>query len=105
MENGARFSDVPVAYEGLSEIVWRVQQGIPPLTEAEFVELGTWFAANEDRLAGLADSASLLDIGRGRKTCYCYSVAALRRGPRAEDVGESAEDIRQLRSRYADHPS
>jgi hypothetical protein len=97
---GEQFPDVPVAFEWLTEIVWRVRREIPPMTEAEFTELAGWFAANEERLAGLADPSSLFDVGRGRKTCCWYIRNALRAGPRAEGAGESAEDIRQLRTRY-----
>jgi hypothetical protein len=95
-----RFPDELAEYYWISEISWRVFRGIPPVTEAEFAELGAWFAANEERLEGLADSSSLLNVGRGRKTCCWYIRFALRQGPRAEGAGESAEDIRQLRARY-----
>ena len=54
----------------------------------------------EERLAKLADSSSLFDVGRGRKTCCWYVREALQDGPRVEGAGESAEDIRQLRARY-----
>jgi hypothetical protein len=100
-----RFPDVLVGHDWLMEMLWRVQRGIPPVTEAEFAELGAWFEANEERLATLADSSGLFDVGHGRRTC-CSSIRyALRQGPRAEGAGELAEDIRQLRARYGDRGS
>jgi hypothetical protein len=67
--------------------------------------LGAWFEVYEERLATLADSSGLFDVGHGRRTC-CSSIRyALRQGPRAEGAGELAEDIRQLRARYGDRGS
>lgn len=63
-----RFPDVLPEFTSLSEIVGRTSRGVPPVTEAEFAELGAWFRENEKRLAELADSSSLLHVGRGRKT-------------------------------------
>jgi hypothetical protein len=102
---GDQFPDVPVASNWLMEIQWRVCRGIPPVTEAEFEELGAWFEANEERLATLADSSGLFDVGGGRRTCCWHIRSALRAGPRVEGAGESAEDIRQLRARYGDRGS
>jgi hypothetical protein len=95
---GDRFPDVPVAYNWLMEIQWRVCRGIPPVTEAEFAALGAWFEVYEERLATLADSSGLFDVGCGRRTCCWYIRSALRVGPRVEGAGEVAEDIRRLRS-------
>ena len=102
---GDQFPDVPVAYEWLSEMRWRLLRGIPPVGEAEFAELSAWFEANEERLDRLADSTGLFDVGCDRRTCCWHVRAALRAGPRAEGAGEAAEDIRQLQARYGNPQS
>jgi len=38
--------------EWLSEMLGRVRAGVPPVTEAGFVELEAWFRANEPRPHG-----------------------------------------------------
>lgn len=97
---GDRYPDVAAAAGWLREIAWRVECGIPRVTETEFAELAAWFEANEQRLASLADASTLRDVGCGRRTC-CWSIRhALRAGPRADGAGEVAEVIRQLRARY-----
>jgi hypothetical protein len=97
---GVRFPDVPVAYEWLMEILWRVQRGILPVTKSEFAEWGAWFEANAERLERLADSSGLFDVGAvaGRAAGMSGLRCGTDRGPRG--AGEVAEDIRQLRAQY-----
>jgi hypothetical protein len=76
----------------------RIQECIPPVSEAEFTELAAWFAANEEWLSKQLDSNRFLDLGNGRKVSCCNLRYALRQGYRDSGAGTVAEDLRQLRS-------
>jgi hypothetical protein len=103
-----RFPDVRAGLDGLSEMLGRLVEGVPPVSEVEFAELAMWFADNDEGLATLSRPSELLDVGGGRQT-WCANVRYnLAKGPRADGAGRVAQDVRQLRGavrgRLADHP-
>ncbi len=95
-----RFPDVCSGLGWLWEILGRVNNGVPPVSEAELAALAAWFGANDDRLYELSLPSELLDVGGGRRRCCGDIRYYLAMGPRAEGSGQLAEDIRQLRARY-----
>jgi hypothetical protein len=97
-----RFPDVDAGWWWLSEMHDRVISGRPAVTEAEFVELADWFAANEKRFYQLSLPSQLLDLGGGRKSSLANLRWRLAGGPRAKDGGEVAEDMRRLRTLYGE---
>src|SRR5262249_8813667 len=99
-----RFPEVRDGLEWLTEMLRRVRDGIPPVTEAEFAELEAWFRANEPRLYEVQQGlpSEMLNLDGGRRTCCWYVRYDLKDGARAEGSGQAAEDIRQLRARYPD---
>lgn len=100
--HAGRFPALCEALGWLWEMLDRVEKGTPPVTEAEYAELAAWFAAHDAGLAAVAGPAELLEVGGGRRT-WCSNVRySVREGPRAEGVGQLAEDIRQLRARYGE---
>ncbi len=95
-----RFPDIDEGFMWLAEMSDRVDEGIPPVSEAEFRELTVWFAANDARLQQLLPNAAL-DVGNGRRL-WCSNIRYyLAKGPRADGAGQLAEDIRQLKHRYS----
>jgi hypothetical protein len=95
-----RFPDLDEGFNWLGEMLERVCEGIPPITEAEFRELAEWFAANDARLYQLALPSQLLDLGGGRRTSCTNIRYGLAKGPRADGAGEVAEGVRELHRRY-----
>ena len=45
-----RFPDVLTALDWLTEMLGRLVEGVPPVSEAEFTEPAAWFAAHDDVL-------------------------------------------------------
>jgi hypothetical protein len=103
--NPVRFPDVHAGWDWLAEMLRRVQEGIPPVSAAEFEELARWFQANEKRLYQLSLPSHLLELGGGRSTSVTALRYGLRQGVRASGAGELAEDLRQLRARYGEDNS
>ena len=99
--NPVRFPDVHAGWDWLAEMLRREQEGIPPVSTAEFEELARWFQANEDRLYHASLPSHLLDLGAGRTTSLTNLRFGLRRGVKEYGAGELAEDLRRLRTRYA----
>jgi hypothetical protein len=97
-----RFPDVNAGWWWLSEMYDRVISGRPPVTEAEFGELGDWFAANDNRLYELSLPSQILDLGGGRKTSSANLRWGLTGGSRAKGAGKVAEDLRRLRTVYGE---
>lgn len=97
--NQVRFPDVHAGWDWLSEMLRRVQEGIPPVSTAEFDELAQWFQANAERLYHLSLPSHLLDLDAGRTTSLANLRYGLRQGVRVFGAGELAEDIRRLRAR------
>jgi hypothetical protein len=95
-----RFPAVHAAWEWLAEMLHRITEGTPPVTEAEFHELAEWFRANDARLYTLSAPSHLLDLGGGRTTDATNVRYQLSKGPRVLRAGEVAEDVRRLRARY-----
>jgi hypothetical protein len=96
----ANFPEVAEARFWLFGMVLRRIHGEPPVGEAEFAELATWFNANADRLLDLSRPSYLLDLGNGRKDTVTNLRYRLERGPRSPSAGEVAEDLRRLRERH-----
>jgi hypothetical protein len=96
-----RFPDLDAGFAWLAEILHRVCDGVPPVTEDEFRELAAWFAVNDDRLCQIAMPSHLLNLGDGRLTSCASLRYNLARGPRVDGAGRLAQDIRQLRQRYS----
>ena len=99
--NTVRFPEVHAGWDWLAEMLRREQEGIPPVSTAEFEELATWFQNNEDRLYHSSLPSHLLDLGAGQMTPLTNLRFGLRRRVQAYGAGESAEDLRRLRTRYA----
>lgn len=94
-----RFPDLCEGLTWLGEILNRVCDSIPPVTEGEFQELAKWFQANDSRLCQLFP-IQLVDLNSGRCTSFISIRYFLARGPRVDGAGRLAEEIRQLRRRY-----
>jgi len=94
-----RFPDLDAGFMWLAEILHRVCDGVPPVTEDEFRELAEWFAANDARLCQLFP-IQLVDLVPGRCTSLVSIRYYLARGPRVDGAGRLAEEIRQLRQRH-----
>ncbi|MCI0702333.1 MAG: hypothetical protein L0241_14720, partial [Planctomycetia bacterium] len=58
-----RFPEVCAGLEWLHEMLLRLANDIPPVSESEFAELAAWFAANDDGLYALSRPSELLDVG------------------------------------------
>jgi hypothetical protein len=58
-----RFSEVCAGLDWLSEMLARLVQGIPPVSEAEFAELAAWFRVHDAALYALSLPSELLDVG------------------------------------------
>ncbi|MBA4192561.1 MAG: hypothetical protein C0467_31725 [Planctomycetaceae bacterium] len=69
-----RFPHLAAGFMWLAEILHRVCDRVPPVTEDELRELAVWLAANDDRLWQIALPSQFLDLGSGRQT----SCASLR---------------------------
>jgi hypothetical protein len=95
-------NEVNEVFMWLAGMFERVSTGVPPVTEAEFAELASWFEANQDRLRALAGYSGLLDLGDGRRDSVPNLVYQVRKGPRDLSAGEVADTLRQLRERYSD---
>jgi hypothetical protein len=95
-----RFPDVHAGWDWLAEMLRRVQEGIPPVSAAEFRELADWFQANEARLYQLSASSYVLEVDTGRTVALTNLRYGLRQGVQAWGAGELAEDLRQVRMRY-----
>jgi hypothetical protein len=93
--SAARFPELSAAMDWLFEMVGRVAEGEPPVSEAEFAELAAWFAAHDAEIAKVEP----LEAGGGHRV-WCASVRDdLARGPRAIGSGRVAEDVRRLKAR------
>ncbi len=95
-----RFPEVHAALDWLGEMLDRLMDGIPPVSEREFAELVAWLAEHDAALGVLAGSTELLDVGNGRQVWCAHLRERLARGPRAQGAGRVAEDVRQLQARY-----
>ena len=98
--NQVRFPDVHAGWDWLAEMLRRVQEGIPPVSAAEFEVLAHWFQINEDQLYRLAVPSYALEVDAGRTVALANLRYGLRQGVRSSGAGELAEDLRQLRARY-----
>jgi hypothetical protein len=96
--NQVRFPAVQEGLDWLIEMAYRAQFGIPPLTEAEFRDLATWFEANCDRLRPLAGPSEVLLVGEGKRDSLANLRYRLRQGPRACGAGIFAQKLRWLRA-------
>jgi hypothetical protein len=76
---------------------------VPPVTEVDFADLAAWFAAHEGELYVWSLPSQLLDVSDGRRVWCANLRHELSRRPRAVGAGRAAEDVRQLRARYAGH--
>ena len=97
--NSSRFPDVHEGSGWLGEMLMRMADGKPAVTETEFRELEAWFHAHEDDLYR-EEGGGLLDLGNGRKTTTTNIRYSLGHGPRAHRVTEVIEDLRLLKERY-----
>jgi hypothetical protein len=95
-----RFPEVRAGLDWLSEMLGRLVEGVPPVSEAEFAELAAWFGLNDAGLLARARPSELLDVGGGRRVWGANLRYSLAKGPRADGAGRVAEDVRQLRARY-----
>jgi hypothetical protein len=95
-----RYPKVEAARTWLSEFIYRVDNGIPPLTESEFKELSDWFNANEERLR--QQFSELLPLSDGRKESYANIRCWLRLGPREFGASKVAQTVRELKTLYGD---
>lgn len=91
-----RFPDVNEAFNWLGEMLDRVVEGKPAVTERAFHELEAWFDENDAGLHRL-QSHGLFDLGNGRKTTTADLRYGLSQGPRASGATEVVKDLRQLR--------
>lgn len=106
------FPEASRAVGWLNEMDRRREHGVPPVSEAEYIELAAWFLANEKRLDAIADtlaSPNLLDVGkigdswhRTRVRGWMVRYGLREDGPRGERSGETAETIRRLQVMYPD---
>jgi hypothetical protein len=96
---GRHYPDVDTAWWWLVEMLRRVVQGKPPVTEAEFQGLAAWFHAHEVQLG---QSELLVDLGAGRQTSVGYLRYRLELGPRVKGATEVVEELRRLRAQHAD---
>ena len=71
------------------------------MTEAEFLALGDWFAAHEDRLRAIMHPSHDLELGAETFTTLGDIQWQLAKGPRVRGAGELAETIRRIRETYA----
>ena len=93
----------------LLEMVNRCLEDVPPCTLAEWAELAAWFDVNEERLHEAARvnwPDCSLDVGDGRRIHPGEIRSAIRvihpyGGAKAFGSGQTAEDIRRLRERFA----
>jgi hypothetical protein len=85
----------------LSEMLGRVLDGRPPVTEAEFVDLSEWFEVNEARLC---QDGSVFDLGDGESVSLADVRSGLWKGPRGSGATEVVERLRRLRARYDPAP-
>jgi hypothetical protein len=93
---GRETRDLP-QWNWLCEMASRALDGRPPVTEAEFVDLGEWFEANQARLA--QDGGSV-DQGDGESVSLANLRYAIGHGPRALGATEIVERLRPLRARF-----
>ncbi len=96
-----RFPAVWNGFAWLAEIVRRVAEGEPPVTEAEFAELGAWFRAHEDRLWEMCLPSELLDLGDGESESFGNIRWGIESGARGSRAGGTAERIRRFRANYS----
>jgi hypothetical protein len=96
----SRFPDLWRAWTWLAEMLDRVVEGIPPVSDAEFTQLADWFVANEKRLSRWTDAGGSVDLGQVRKVSCGNLRYAIGQGWRATGAGRVAADIRQLRGRF-----
>jgi hypothetical protein len=96
---GRHYPAVDAAWWWLFEMLRRVAQHKPPVTEAEFQALAAWFEAQEE--AGLFPRDHVFDLGGGRNSSVGNIRFSLAGGPRAMGVTELVEDLRLLQARYA----
>jgi hypothetical protein len=90
-------------------MVNRCLEDLPPCTLAEWSELAAWFDVNEERLHEAARANwpdCRLDLGDGRRILPGEIRNAIRMihpygGAKAFGSGQTAEDIRRLRERFA----
>jgi hypothetical protein len=96
----------------LVAMLHRCLEDVPPCTLVEWAELAAWFDLNEEclREAACANWPDCrLDVGNGRRVLPGEIRNAIRvihpyGGAKAVGSGQTAEDIRRLRERFATHP-
>ena len=84
----------------LCEFFDRLHDGVPPVTEAEFAELGAWFLAHEDRLWTICLPSELLDLGDSDFESFGNVRWGITKGPRESGAGETAVWLRRIRESY-----
>lgn len=98
-----RFPNLAAAYWWLSELSYRVRNGVPPVGAAEWQELAAWMEENIGRLAG----TGLMHPHPKTMPWVCIGVDYLRYvmrgGHRQYHAGEYAELVRQLRATKLRH--
>jgi hypothetical protein len=99
-----RFPEVLAGLDWLSEMLGRVVEDVPPVSETEFAELAAWFTAHDDALLTRSRPSELLDVGGRRVSCANVRYS-LTKGARTDGAGRVAEDVRQLRARYGNRPT
>jgi hypothetical protein len=100
-----RFPEVRAGLDWLTEMLSRLVERVPPVSEAEFGELAAWFAEHDADLLARSRPSELLEVGGGRQTWCANLRYYLAKGPRADGAGRVAEDVRQLRARYGNRPT
>jgi hypothetical protein len=90
------------AWLWLSEMLERVIQRKPPVTEAEFKVLAAWFEAHDSDLYQLSLPSQLLNLGNGKRTCIGNLRYGIRSGPRALGAGEVVEELRTVKECYGE---
>jgi hypothetical protein len=95
---GRQYPDVDTAWWWLVEMLRRVVQGKPPVSEAEFESLVVWLHAHA---AQLGPGEHLVDLGAGRQTSVGYLRYRLALGPRVKGATEVVEALRRIRAQHA----
>jgi hypothetical protein len=93
-----QFPEVSSAWNWLAEMLVRVSNGKPAVTEAEFFDLAGWFRVTESRLRQEWGRDGVIDLGNGKRTSLTNVAYGLSKGPRAIGITELVEELRQLKA-------